>query len=147
MLGIFSLDDKGAQGAVLQMLNHGLVVVPLFLVIGAIAARARGSESLSELGGMAMRAPGAGGAVPDHHLRHAGDARLGELRGRAARPVRHLRGRTSSYGMVASAGVVLAAVYMIRVFQRTMHNRVGRAVESREICRGWSWPRSRRSWR
>jgi NADH-quinone oxidoreductase subunit M len=37
------------------------------------------------------------------------------------------------YGAVASVGVVLAAVYMIRVFQRTMHNRVGPAVESREI--------------
>ena len=29
------------------------------------------------------------------------------------------------YGLVASAGVVLAAVYMIRLFQGTMHNRVG----------------------
>ena len=37
------------------------------------------------------------------------------------------------YGLVASIGVVLAAVYMIRVFQRVMHNRVGPAVESREI--------------
>jgi NADH-quinone oxidoreductase subunit M len=37
------------------------------------------------------------------------------------------------YGLVASTGVVLAAVYMIRVFQRTMHNRVGPAVESREM--------------
>jgi NADH:ubiquinone oxidoreductase subunit 4 (subunit M) len=34
---------------------------------------------------------------------------------------------------VASVGVVLAGVYMIRVFQRTMHNREGPAVESREI--------------
>ena len=37
------------------------------------------------------------------------------------------------YGLVASIGVVLAAVYMIRLFQRTMHNRVGPKVESREI--------------
>ena len=57
VLGIFSLDDKGAQGALMQMVNHGLVVVPLFLIIGVIAARAGGSESLSELGGMAVRAP------------------------------------------------------------------------------------------
>jgi NADH-quinone oxidoreductase subunit M len=34
---------------------------------------------------------------------------------------------------VASVGVTLAAVYMIRVFQRTMHDRVGPKVESREI--------------
>jgi NADH-quinone oxidoreductase subunit M len=37
------------------------------------------------------------------------------------------------YGLVASAGVVLAAVYMIRVFQRTMHNRPAPVVESSEI--------------
>ena len=32
------------------------------------------------------------------------------------------------YGLVASAGVVLAAVYMIRFFQRSMHNRLGANV-------------------
>ena len=37
------------------------------------------------------------------------------------------------YGLVASVGVVLAAIYTIRLFQRTMHNRPGPAVESREI--------------
>ena len=57
VLGIFALDDKGAQGAVLQMLNHGLVVVPLFLIIGVVAARSNGGESLAQLGGMAFRAP------------------------------------------------------------------------------------------
>ena len=39
-LGIFALDDKGAQGAVMQMVTHGLVVAPLFIIIGA-AGRAR----------------------------------------------------------------------------------------------------------
>ena len=38
------------------------------------------------------------------------------------------------FGLVASVGVVFAAVYMIRVFQRTMHNRVGPKVESRDVC-------------
>ena len=37
------------------------------------------------------------------------------------------------YGLLASVGVILASVYMIRVFQRVMHNRVGPAVKSREI--------------
>jgi NADH-quinone oxidoreductase subunit M len=39
------------------------------------------------------------------------------------------------YGLVASVGVVLAAVYMIRLYQGTMHGRVGPLVESREIDR------------
>jgi NADH-quinone oxidoreductase subunit M len=132
VLGIFALEDKGAQGALLQMLNHGLVVVPLFLIVGVIAARAGGSESLSELGGMAFRAPVLATLfliVSFATLAMPGTANfIGELL--------VLFGTFENklvYGLVASAGMVLSAVYMIRMFQRTMHNRPGPAVESREI--------------
>ena len=132
VLGIFALDDKGAQGAVLQMLNHGIVVVGLFLVIGVIAARAGGRESLSELGGMAFRAPVLAAMfliLTFATLAMPGSANfVGEIL--------ILFGAFEDkfvYGVVASVGVVLAAVYMIRVFQRTMHNRVGPAVKSRDI--------------
>ncbi|MEA2333072.1 MAG: NADH-quinone oxidoreductase subunit [Thermoleophilaceae bacterium] len=132
VLGIFALEDKGAQGAIFQMFNHGLVVVPLFLIIGVIAARARGSESLSELGGMAFRAPVLAVLfliVTFATLAMPGSANfVGELL--------VLFGAFEEkfvYGLVASIGVVLAAVYMIRLFQRTMHGRVGPAVESRDI--------------
>src|SRR3954470_20599366 len=56
-LGIFALRPAGAQGALLQMVNHGLVVAPLLLVIGYLAARAGGSEDLRDMGGIAFRAP------------------------------------------------------------------------------------------
>jgi NADH-quinone oxidoreductase subunit M len=132
VLGIFALDDEGAQGAVFQMLNHGLVVVGLFLVIGVIAARAGGRESLSELGGMAFRAPVLATfflILTFATLAMPGSANfIGEIL--------ILFGSFEDklvYGLVASTGVVLAAVYMIRVFQRTMHNRVGPAVHSREM--------------
>jgi NADH-quinone oxidoreductase subunit M len=36
---------------------------------------------------------------------------------------------------VASVGVALAAVYMIRMYQRSMHNRQGPAADSRELSR------------
>jgi NADH-quinone oxidoreductase subunit M len=131
-LGIFALDDKGAQGAVFQMLNHGLVVVPLFLIIGVIAARAHGSQSLEQLGGMAFRAPVLAALfliVSFATLAMPGSANfIGEIL--------VLFGTFEDkfvYGLVASIGVILASVYMIRLFQRTMHNRVGPKVESREI--------------
>jgi NADH-quinone oxidoreductase subunit M len=131
-LGIFALDEKGAQGAVMQMVNHGLVVVPLFLIVGVIAARSGGSESLSELGGMAFRAPVLAALfllVTFATLAMPGSPNfIGELL--------VLFGTFEekfAYGVVASAGVVLAAVYMIRLFQRTMHNRPGPAVASREL--------------
>jgi NADH-quinone oxidoreductase subunit M len=134
VLGIFALDDKGAQGAVFQMLNHGLVVVPLFLVIGVIAARAGGRESVAELGGIAFRAPLLAAMfliLTFATLAMPGSANfVGEIL--------ILFGAFEDklvYGLVASVGVVLAAVYMIRLFQRTMHNRAGRAVASREAGR------------
>jgi NADH-quinone oxidoreductase subunit M len=134
VLGIFALEEKGAQGALLQMLNHGLVTVPLFLIIGVIAVRARGSESLSELGGMAFRAPVLAALfllVSLATLAMPGSANfVGEIL--------ILFGTFENnlvYGLVASAGVALAAVYMIRLFQGTMHGRVGPAVESRDIDR------------
>jgi NADH-quinone oxidoreductase subunit M len=132
VLGIFSLDPKGAQGALMQMVNHGLVVVPLFLIIGAVAARAGGSESLRELGGMALRAPVLAALfliVTLATLAMPGSPNfVGELL--------ILFGAFQTelvYGLVASVGVVLASVYMIRVFQRTMHNPPGPKVESRDL--------------
>ena len=56
-LGIFSLRPTGAQGALLQMVNHGLVTAPLFFIVAALAARAGGSEKLRDMGGIAFRAP------------------------------------------------------------------------------------------
>ena len=56
-LGIFALDDDGAQGAILQAVNHGLVVVPAFFIVALLAARAGGSEDLRDMGGIAFRAP------------------------------------------------------------------------------------------
>ena len=131
LLGIFSLDPKGATGALMQMVNHGLVVAPLFLLIGAVALRAGGSERLSELGGMAFRAPVLAAlflVTALATLAMPGSPNfVGELL--------ILFGAFESklaYGIVASIGVALASVYMIRLFIRIMHNRVGPAVESRD---------------
>ena len=130
-LGIFSLDDKGAQGALLQMVTHGLVVAPLFFIIWLLSQRAGGSELLSRMGGVAVRAPVLAGlflVVTLATLAMPGSANfVGELL--------VLFGAFDTkfvYGVVASAGVALAAVYMIRMYQRSMHNPVGDAVTSRD---------------
>ena len=131
-LGIFSLDDKGAQGALLQMVTHGLVVAPLFFIIWLLSQRAAGSELLSRMGGIAVRAPVLAGlflVVTLATLAMPGSANfVGELL--------VLFGAFETkfaYGVVASAGVVLAAVYMIRLYQRSMHNQPGPDVVSREV--------------
>jgi NADH-quinone oxidoreductase subunit M len=134
VLGIFSLDPKGAQGAVMQMVNHGLVVAALFLIIAVLSQRTGGSESLERMGGIAFRAPMLAALfliVAFATLAMPGSPNfVGELL--------ILFGTFEDllvYGVVASAGVVLAAVYMIRFLQRSMHNRLPPGVESSDICR------------
>ncbi len=131
LLGIFSLSDLGAQGALMQMVNHGLVVAPLFFIIAALSARAGGSPTLDQMGGMALRAPVLAAVflvVTLATLAMPGSPNfVGEIL--------ILFGAFEDkfvFGAVGTVGVVLAAVYMIRVFQRSMHNRVGPGVEPSE---------------
>jgi NADH-quinone oxidoreductase subunit M len=133
-LGIFSLDPKGAQGALFQMVNHGIVTAALFLILAVLAARAGGSDLLSRMGGLAMRAPVLAALfliTALATLAMPGSANfVGELY-----ILFGILDSKLAYGIVASAGVVLAAVYMIRMYQRAMHNRAGPEVESRELSR------------
>jgi NADH-quinone oxidoreductase subunit M len=131
-LGIFSLRPEGGQGALLQMVNHGLVTLPLFLIVAALAARAGGSEKLRDMGGIAFRAPvlatlflivtfatlampGSGNFVGEFMIL------LGLFKAKLV------------FSLIAAAGVVGAAVYALRLFIQSMHNRVGPRVASREI--------------
>jgi NADH-quinone oxidoreductase subunit M len=99
-----------------------------------IALRAGGSESLRELGGMAFRAPVLAGLFLVVSLATLAMPGSGNFIGE----ILILFGTFEDklvYGLVASVGVALAAVYMIRLYQGTMHGRVGAVVESREIDR------------
>jgi NADH-quinone oxidoreductase subunit M len=130
-IGIFSLRPEGATGSVLQMVNHGLVVAPVFLIIALLWERA-GTEDLTRMGGLAMRAPVLAAlflVVALATLAMPGSANfIGELY--------ILLGVFQSkivYALVAAVGIALAAYYSIRLFQRTMHNRLAEGLDSREI--------------
>lgn len=56
MLGIFALNRPGAQGGVLQMLNHGLSTGALFALVGMIYERYH-TRQIADLGGLARRLP------------------------------------------------------------------------------------------
>ena len=131
-LGIFTLRPDGADGAVLQMVNHGLVVAPLLLIFVVLAERA-GSDDIARMGGLAFRAPVLAAMfliVTMALLAIPGSANfIGELY--------ILFGAFESkiaIAIVASLGVALAAYYALRLFQAAMHGR-RREAESREI--GW----------
>ncbi|HST56041.1 MAG TPA: NADH-quinone oxidoreductase subunit M [Solirubrobacteraceae bacterium] len=131
-LGIFSLNPQGAQGALLQMVNHGLVVAPLFFIVGLLAQRAGDSTDIREMGGIAFRAPVLASLfliVALATLAMPGSSNfvgeflilLGVFKAKLV------------IAIIAFSGVVMASVYALRVFIRSMHNRVGPDVESREL--------------
>jgi NADH-quinone oxidoreductase subunit M len=132
VLGIFSLRTVGAQGALLQMLNHALVTAPLFFIVATLAVRAGGSELLRDMGGIAFRAPVLAGLfliVTLATLAMPGSSNfIGEFN--------ILLGVFQSklaVAIIAFTGVVGAAYYALRLFISTMHNRVGPRVASREL--------------
>jgi NADH-quinone oxidoreductase subunit M len=132
-LGVFALERAGVQGALLQMVNHGLVTAPLFFIIALLAARAGGSEDLRDMGGIAFRAPVLASLfliVAFATLAMPGSANfigeffilLGVFRTKVV------------IAIVAVTGVVLASVYMLRMFIRAMHNRTGLKVASYDLA-------------
>jgi NADH-quinone oxidoreductase subunit M len=128
-LGIFSLRSQGAQGAVLQMLNHGLVTAPLFFLIAALAARAKGSEKLRDMGGIAFRAPVLAALfliVTLATLAMPGSSNfIGEFMILLGTFKAHV-----AIAAIAFVGVVGAAVYALRLFIGSMHNRLAPSAVS-----------------
>ena len=92
-LGIFALNPQGAQGALLQMVNHGLVVAPLLFIIALLSRRAGGSEDVRDMGGIAFRAPVLASIFLIVVAGDARDARLGELRRRVPDPAGRVQGQ------------------------------------------------------
>ncbi len=55
-LGIFVFQEQGMQGAILQMVNHGLITGALFLLVGVIYERTH-DRTIAKMGGLAARTP------------------------------------------------------------------------------------------
>src|SRR4051812_7169588 len=129
--GIFALRPDGADGAILQMVNHGLVVAPVFIIIAILFERT-GTEDLRQMGGVAFRAPVLAALfliVTLATLAMPGSANfIGEFY-----ILNALFQAKIVYAFVAISGVAMSAYYALRLYQRTMHNRKAEGVESREI--------------
>ena len=91
-IGIFALDDLGRSGAVLHMVNHGLVSAALFLLAGAVERRTATGD-LSRLGGMARGRPALATVLMATGIIALAVPGLGRLRGRVPDPRRRLRRR------------------------------------------------------
>ncbi len=117
-LGVFAFTTQSIAGAALYMVNHGIATALLFLLVGMLTARG-GSRLIGDYGGVWKVAPILGGLFMVAAL--AAIAMPGTnsfiseflvLIGTFA--------RYPAWAIIATVGIVLAAVYMLWIFQRIM---------------------------
>lgn len=132
-----AFDLQASEGAVLQMINHGIIVAAAFVIVGIIN-RAGGEDHIDRLSGLAAGAPRltvvflvvamASLAIPGSNS-FAGEFLL--LTG----VFRH----HAWLATLATLGIVLAAVYMLRLYQSSMDGPVhgGRGTDAELRLRDW----------
>ena len=119
VLGIFSLNQQGQQGAVLQMVNHGIIVPALFLLVGWVAARA-GTRERTRIRDLAPRMPVLAGVFLVVTLAALGLPGLNSFVGEFMTLLGAWQ-LSPWLAAVASIGLILAPVYMLRLFQGLMY--------------------------
>jgi NADH-quinone oxidoreductase subunit M len=124
MLGLFALNPQGIQGGILQMINHGLSTGALFLIVGMIYER-RHTRDMDAFGGLwkimpvygaltlivalsSMGLPGLNGFVGEFTI----------LLGAWGAGQSGAALRTPWFAGLAAVGVILAAVYILLMFQK-----------------------------
>ncbi|MDP9443806.1 MAG: NADH-quinone oxidoreductase subunit M [Actinomycetota bacterium] len=128
VLGIFVFNSQGHAGATLYMLNHGLSTAALFLVTGFLISR-HGTKMISDFGGVEQVAPVLAGTFLLTGLSTLSLPGLAPfvseflvLAGTFTESV--------TAAVLATLGIVLAAVYILLMYQRTMTGPVRPGLES-----------------
>jgi NADH-quinone oxidoreductase subunit M len=126
VLGIFAMTQEAVQGAVIQMVNHGLSTGALFLLVGVIYERTHTRE-ISEYGGIARIVPFYAFALLFASLSSIGlpglNGFVGEfliLLGSFKSPVLG----SWWFTIFAASGVIFAAVYLLWMYQRVAFGEV-----------------------
>jgi NADH-quinone oxidoreductase subunit M len=126
VLGIFLINARGEDGAVLQMVNHGLLSAALFLIAGWLAVTT-GAERFEQLGGLARGRP-----ILATMCVVVGVATLAVPGSSTfASEFLILLGAFERHwylGTIAAASMVLSAMYMLRWVSAVLHDREGPAV-------------------
>ncbi len=125
VLGVFSFTQQGLDGAVYQMLNHGVSTGALFILVGYLYER-RHSLEISAYGGVATPAPNLAIVFLITTFASIGLPVLNNFVGEYL----VLQGAAKanfSWVVFAALGVILGACYMLWLYQRTFY---GRASES-----------------
>jgi NADH-quinone oxidoreductase subunit M len=118
IVGIFALNSTGIKGGIIQMVNHGLSTGALFILVGALYER-KGTRDLDKMGGLAGRMPVLATFFMIVLLSSIG---LPGLNGFVGEFLLLLGACKFALwvGVLAATTVILAAVYMLWMYQRVM---------------------------
>ncbi|MFD3776711.1 NADH-quinone oxidoreductase subunit M [Streptomyces sp. NPDC058612] len=128
VLGIFAMTSQGQSGATLYMVNHGISTAALMLVAGFLISR-RGSRLIADYGGVQKVAPVLAGTFLIGGLATLSLPGLAPF----VSEFLVLAGTFSRYpvvGIIATTGIVLAALYTLVLYQRTMTGPVKEEVRT-----------------
>jgi NADH-quinone oxidoreductase subunit M len=127
-LGVFAFTSQGGSGATLYMVNHAFSTGALFLLVGFLAAR-RGSRLIDDFGGASKVAPWLGAMFLVAGLSALSLPGLSTF----VSEFLVLAGTFTVhrwFAVVATLGIVLAAVYVLWMVQRTIHGPVREGVQN-----------------
>jgi NADH-quinone oxidoreductase subunit M len=128
VLGIFALNPLGISGAIIQMVNHGLSTGALFLVVGYIYER-RHTREMAQFGGLWKVMPIYGGLALAMVLSSVGlpglNGFIGEYTIMQGAWTSEVLG--AGYACAAVIGVIFAATYLLRWFNKTFMGEVTHA--------------------
>ena len=127
-MGIFSLTSQGVQGAALQAVNHGVTIAALFAVVAVIVGR-WGTGDLRQLGGLGAKAPIISAVFLLVALSALGLPGLNGFTGEFLILVGTFRANAAD-AVAGTIGVVLAAAYMLRLYQDSMNGPLGPAGQT-----------------
>jgi len=128
VLGIFSFTQLGLDGAVYQMLNHGITTGALFVLVGLMYER-RHSLAIEDYGGVATAAPWLSTVFLITTLASIGLPLLNNFVGEFL----VLQGAALAnfkWAVWAALGVILSACYMLWMYQRVFYGELKDAVRS-----------------
>ncbi|MDX6243218.1 MAG: NADH-quinone oxidoreductase subunit [Frankiales bacterium] len=137
-IGIFAFTSQGGTGATLYMVNHGFSTGALFLVVGFLIAR-RKSSQVADFGGVQAVAPWLAGAFVLAGLSSLALPGTNSFVSEFLVLVGTFT-RYRAFAIVATVGIVLAALYILLVVQRTMHGPLN------ESNRGFTDLSAREAW-
>jgi NADH-quinone oxidoreductase subunit M len=135
MLGLFALNPEGVAGAILQMINHGLSTGALFLLIGMIYEQTH-TRDIKVYGGLWKITPVFGTIMLIASLSSMGLPGLNGFVGEFTILLGAFGSKAIGspwYAGVSAAGVIMAAVYILYMFQKVFLGPAGEITHHHEL--------------